>query len=473
MIASMRTAGLLALALFLPTFAHAAVVINEIAWMGTTASANAEWLELANTDSSSVDLTGWHLTALSGSPAITLAGTIVGSGFFLFERTSDASVPDVTADQIYTGALTNIGTTLTLIDAGGVAVDTVIGGANWANVGGDNANKQTAQRTADGWETAVATPRAINAGVSLSTESGTPDATTASSTASTTATGTIASGGGLAEYVPIPALRIVTTGDRSVSVGADVAFSASIYDGKGNKRSDAVVTWSFGDGMQRTGASVFHPFYEQGEYIVVTHAVTSDGGDAFSESVVTAIPASIEITSISPRGISVKNTSARTIDLSHWQLSMGGQTFKMPADTQILAGRTVLFPVQVIQLPVANSASLLYPSGEVAATYPAQPRPVTVRYEEVQAVRLDEAPARQVETPVIRKAEPITSTKTNIQAYAEEVNAPAAATELAVAGAPVAAAAEADTRDWGLFRSPWTLGFLGVVALAGSAFIFL
>ncbi len=283
------------------------------------------------------------------------------------------------------------------------------------------------------------------------------------------------SSGGSAEYLPIPTLRIVTGGDRTVSAGADTVFTAIVYDGKGNKRDDAFVKWSFGDGMQRTGASVYHKYYDLGEYVAVVRATTPDGGDARNEIIMTVKNAGIKISSVSSRGITLVNTDSRTLDISLWRLSMGGQEFKIPEDTQILAGRTILFPSQVIELPIADSAFLQYPSGEVAIAYPpvsnTQLSSSAASYEKIQTVRLDEDPARQVEQ--------ITSTKTNIQTHEETVAAPAATTKLAAAGAALSPELvsdpmpPADTRASNLFRSPWTLGFLGIVALAASAFIFL
>lgn len=259
------------------------------------------------------------------------------------------------------------------------------------------------------------------------------------------------------EYIPIPTLHIITGGDRIVSSGADTAFTAVVYDSKGNKRDDALVTWSFGDGMRKTGASVFHEYYDPGEYVAIVHASTSDGGDTFVETIVTVKDASIKIASVSARGISLTNDSSRTLDLSLWRLSMGGKEFKIPADTQILASRTILFPSQIIELPVADSASLLYPSGEVVATYPSsqikQPSAPVVSYESVQAV------------------EKIISKKANIQTHENTaVSAPAVATELAAVGAALPATPK---KTSGLFSSPWTLSFIGIVALAGGAFIFL
>lgn len=284
--------------------------------------------------------------------------------------------------------------------------------------------------------------------------------TTTTATTTTTTTTAPASSGAPPEYIPIPTLRIITSGTRTISSGADTAFTAVVYDGRGNKRDDAVVTWSFGDGMKRTGASVFHPYYDPGEYVVVVHATTPDGGDALVESIITVKDASIKIASVSARGIALTNNSPRTLDLSLWRLSAGGKEFKIPTDTQILANRTILFPSQVIGLPVTGSALLLYPSGEVVAVYPpvsiAQPFVPQGSFNNVQTV------------------EPFISTKKNIQAYEEAVVAPAAATELAAAGAALPVAPLADSpKTGGLFRSPWFLGLIGVVALAGTAFIFL
>lgn len=289
---------------------------------------------------------------------------------------------------------------------------------------------------------------------------------------STAETSTSSTGGGPAEYLPIPTLRIITSGNRTVSSDADTAFTAVVYDGNANKRDDATVRWSFGDGMQKTGASVFHSYYYPGEYLAVVHATTNDGGAALSEIVITVKDASVKIVSVSSRGITLANNDSRTLDLSFWRLSAGGQEFKIPEDTEILAGRTILFPSQVIELPTADSASLLYPSGEVADTYSdmsasTQPFLLNTSSNIVQAA----------EPPVVKKIEPITSTQTNIQKNEETVKAPAAATELAAAGAALqdssGTASTPSASASTLIKSPWTLGFLGVVLLTGGAFVLL
>lgn len=98
------------------------VIINEIAWSGTNASANDEWMELHNTTSSAINLSGWRLRALDGEPNILLTGTIPARGYYLLERRENA-VSDITADQIYSGALSDTGERLYLYNASNFIVD--------------------------------------------------------------------------------------------------------------------------------------------------------------------------------------------------------------------------------------------------------------------------------------------------------------------------------------------------------------
>ena len=116
------------------------VRFNEIAWMGTTTSANNEWIELYNATDQPIDITGWTIKALDGSPNITLKGTIAARRFFMLERTSEDSAPTL-ADQIYTGSLKNDGERLQLFNANNALIDDVNG---WT--AGDNATKITMAR---------------------------------------------------------------------------------------------------------------------------------------------------------------------------------------------------------------------------------------------------------------------------------------------------------------------------------------
>lgn len=139
------------------------VVINEIAWMGNTASANNEWLELKNTTNSDVNVFGWTLTSSDGKIKANLKGFIIAQGFYLMERTDDNSVPEVPADLIYVGALNNAGQDLTLQDTAKNIIDRVNFPVAWP--AGNNTTKQTMEKTLTGWQTSLnpgGTPKAKN-----------------------------------------------------------------------------------------------------------------------------------------------------------------------------------------------------------------------------------------------------------------------------------------------------------------------
>ncbi|MCH8878091.1 MAG: lamin tail domain-containing protein, partial [Chloroflexi bacterium] len=107
------------------------ILINELAWAGTTASSSDEWIELQNQTDSAIDLAGWRLTD-DGDIKVALGGTIPAFGYFLLERTDDTTIADISADQIYTGSLVNGGERLELLDPSGAVVDTAnAGGGGW------------------------------------------------------------------------------------------------------------------------------------------------------------------------------------------------------------------------------------------------------------------------------------------------------------------------------------------------------
>ena len=107
---------------------YRSIIINEIAWGGTAAGPEDEWLELYNPSNAAINITGWTLK--SASLNITLSGSIAAGGYFLLERGDDFNVSDVPADQIYpvTTTLSNLlsdaGEILELRTGSGYFIDT-------------------------------------------------------------------------------------------------------------------------------------------------------------------------------------------------------------------------------------------------------------------------------------------------------------------------------------------------------------
>ncbi len=164
----------LSLLLFLPLVAQGAffpLVINEIAWMGTKDSANNEWVEIYNKSDKKIIVDGLILKSVKKSPKITLSGKIEGKGFYLLERSDEETVPNIKADLIYKGALSNEGEKLTLSDSSGNLIDEINCSSGW--FAGNNKTKQTMERispfssgdNAENWKTSQesgGTPKAIN-----------------------------------------------------------------------------------------------------------------------------------------------------------------------------------------------------------------------------------------------------------------------------------------------------------------------
>lgn len=148
------------------------VVINEIAWMGTSMDYNDEWIELYNNSGSPVVLDGWKLNATDGTPSITLSGTIPANGYYLLERTDDQAVTGMAADLIYSGALGNTGEHLKLINLAGSVIDEVdtwYSGDNTAKAAMERIDPNVGGTSSSNWATAnqsyangLGTPKAFN-----------------------------------------------------------------------------------------------------------------------------------------------------------------------------------------------------------------------------------------------------------------------------------------------------------------------
>ncbi|MEK6753629.1 MAG: lamin tail domain-containing protein [Chloroflexota bacterium] len=114
-----------------------ALLISEVAWAGTAAFPDDEWIELYNPGAINVDITGWRLASSDTTPDINLVGIIPAGGYFLLERDDDSVIFDITADQIYSGALANGGETLTLYSPTSAVIDTANGNGGAWSAGSD------------------------------------------------------------------------------------------------------------------------------------------------------------------------------------------------------------------------------------------------------------------------------------------------------------------------------------------------
>ena len=110
------------------------IIINEVAWGGTIASEDDQWIELYNPDANnSVDISGWQLVSATGTLNIRFDNgtTIAGGGYFLIETREEATNVQSNLVPPYPWSLSKTGDTIRLRKDDGAIVDTV----NWD--GGD------------------------------------------------------------------------------------------------------------------------------------------------------------------------------------------------------------------------------------------------------------------------------------------------------------------------------------------------
>lgn len=86
------------------------IVINELAWAGSSLSANDEWLELYNPSPNSVDVGGWQLTKNTGTEALMLTipanQTIEANRYFVVANFDMANSALAVAPNVVDSAIT-------------------------------------------------------------------------------------------------------------------------------------------------------------------------------------------------------------------------------------------------------------------------------------------------------------------------------------------------------------------------------
>ncbi len=154
----------------------------------------------------------------------------------------------------------------------------------------------------------------------------------------------------------------------------------------------------------------------------------------------------------------LKDSALVTLDSISYDRALGaagdGTTLKRSGITFISAMAT---PGTHIEVTGASTDSASVPTASATVTplpTVSQPSASPTSYKKVQ------------------KVEVVTSTKTDVQTHDEAVEAPAVTTEIVAVGAALPLQ-DTSNRASNIFYSPWALGFIVVMVLAGAAFIFL
>src|SRR3989344_2403681 len=123
------------------------IIFSEINWAGDNESASNEWIEIKNNSGRVLGLNGWQILSGDGNVKIIFKeeNKISSGELYLLERTDDNSVPDVTADMIYSGALSSSGAALKIFDADCNLSDELDASKKWP--AGNSAARKTMERS--------------------------------------------------------------------------------------------------------------------------------------------------------------------------------------------------------------------------------------------------------------------------------------------------------------------------------------
>jgi len=361
---------ILTIFLFSPFYVNAKVSITEIAWMGTANSTTDEWIELYNDADTSADLSSW---SISGSLSISIpSGKIIHpKGLFLLERTDDTTIPDITADYIYTGALTNSGyQSLILKDGNADTVDSLIFQTEWP--AGDNTTKDTMQWNGTNWVTAAPTPKVLNAGIIVSTENVNDSDDTAGGNNTQTVTKT---SGGKFETAPKDDPHIEFVIPKVIYSDVQNEFKSIIVLEYMNPNR-GIFIWNMGDGTtlkQTELLPITHTYQYAGKYTISFAYYRSDydvkpymtGSTVFD-----VVDPTIEASIIDDgKALKIKNPGDKKIDLTNWKLLNNSVTTIFPEMTIIAPRATIIIPASSLNTANFSSGSILAPNGEVITSF--------------------------------------------------------------------------------------------------------
>lgn len=355
----------------MPESAKAAVIINEIAWMGDAVSANHEWLELYNNGSGDVSLEGWMIKD-GLNLEIPLSGNIGALDYAVLERTSEESALGP-ALLIYTGAMVNTGATLTLYNSSGEIADQVAGGENWVGVGGDNTTKETAQYTGSGWVTDEATPGKVNKTGRVEEEdevSPAPETNQTNDSSSTPKPKTSSNKNETVRLVTLNTeLKLKLDFQTLAYVNQPVNFSV-VGSGIGENIINSLnYVWNFGDTNTGSGKKATHAYAYPGTYVVTLRANYARHNEVVRQEI-TVLPVTLSITKNDAGDVQINNDAPYDVELSGFVVR-GVNDFIFPPDTIIIPRGTITIKASKLGIINKSQSVFLFDQEKVivASTY--------------------------------------------------------------------------------------------------------
>ncbi len=344
----------IAIVLLSTSIANASIRITEINWMGSADSQFAEWFELYNDGTDSVNLAGWKLYEDGGGQLIfTLTKPISSKGYLLVERITTSSpdpVPGINDESGPFGGsgFANTGENVVLKDAQGATIQSFDFSGGWP--AGDSTTKQTMQWDGVKWVTAPATPKA-----------GLPGGGSGDDTPSSTPA---LPAGGTAWSMPKITPHIELLVPKSVYSTVSFEYNATTfldYD----KAYTGIFLWNMGDGTtykNTVATPISHTYQYPGTYTAsfAYYKNPYDTKPFLSESTeIDVHTPTVSLSVIPNKGFQFTNTDSIAVDISGWVVVLSDRTISLAPLTIIAPKKTVLMPFEAFGIPNTYTTATL------------------------------------------------------------------------------------------------------------------
>ncbi len=355
--------------------AFADVSFSEIMYDAEGSDTDKEWVEIYNSGSSTVSISGWKFNdganhTLNNPPTNGGQGTleIAAGSYVVLAGNANAFLSEYTS---YTGtvidtvmSLTNTSDTLSLIDQNGGTVTSYTYSSD-QGAAGDGLSLQNINGT---WGSGTPTPGATNTH-SASDDGEDTDNQDLSDDSEATS---------MEAFVePAYTADIITTVVTSSGMPTD--FDTYVKNELDKTVTAGYYVWNFGDGtsMSYEGERAFeHVYAFAGQYIVLLKYYAYVGAsvpDDTDRVTIKVTDPGITVASITNGVVTIANNSQYEKDISGWKIISETSSYIFPDETFVIAHESLHLPTTITGFSSTGyQAILYYPNGEVADIFPKQ-----------------------------------------------------------------------------------------------------
>lgn len=376
--------------------ASASISINEIMYDVEGTDTDREWIELYNSGTESIDLSGYKFFEANSNHGLTLEEgdkSISPSGYAVIVQDKVKFKTDYPnfSGSIFRASfsLNNEGEALSIKDPDLNVVDSY----SYLPTTGGIGDGKSLQKVSGTWVSGVPTPGAVNASTNTNIENTNNNQNTnsANQTSSNTTSNTSTSSGGGTNISQNKKIETNILVSSFGFINIPITFDAKTTGTSGEDLHYGKYYWNFGDGTSLDQDVIYankflHTFYYPGEYEIRLeyygnpYSITPTAVDTFTIKV---IPASIIISSVGEANdffIELTNDTEYNADISNWYLSTSNKTFVFPKNTFLQSKKKMILSSKITNFIFGDEKNLklVNSNGEVIFDYGAYKNPVSV-----------------------------------------------------------------------------------------------